>query len=33
MFEVTAGRKRRMSVSVNSFCVNFMLWGYLITIG
>jgi hypothetical protein len=33
VFEVTAGRKRRMSVSVNSFCVNFMLWGYLITIG
>ena len=33
VFEVTAGRKRRMSVSVNSFCVNFILWGYLITIG
>ena len=33
VFEVTAGRKRRMNVSVNSFCVNFILWGYLITIG
>jgi len=33
VFQVTAGRKRRMSVSVNSFCVNFILWGYLITIG
>ena len=33
VFQVTAGRKRRMNVSVNSFCVNFILWGYLITIG
>ncbi len=33
MFQVMAGRKRRMSVSVNVICLQFMLWGYLITIG
>lgn len=33
VFRIQAGRKKKVNVSINSFCLSFPVWGVMLTIG